>query len=181
MFWHNLKYELLNGIRTKDVIFWLIFFPIVLGTLFKVAFSNIYERTTLFSTVPVAVVETKENEIFRQVMDKISGDDSGLFEVYYVSDEEALDMLKNEEISGVIYSGESLSLKVSETGIEQTIIKSFIEQYSVSESIIKYTAVNHPENLENVISKLEDDVNSNVDIPLTEGNTDNTVQYYYNL
>ena len=30
MFWHNLKYEVLSGLRVKDVLFWLILFPIVL-------------------------------------------------------------------------------------------------------------------------------------------------------
>ena len=56
MFWHNLKYEVLSGLRVKDVLFWLILFPIVLATFFKIAFGSIYEKTTLFSTMPMAVV-----------------------------------------------------------------------------------------------------------------------------
>ena len=63
MFWHNLKYEVLSGLRVKDVLFWLILFPIVLATFFKIAFGSIYEKTTLFSTIPMAVVETTEQPL----------------------------------------------------------------------------------------------------------------------
>ena len=62
MFLHNLKYEFLQNIRAKSLILWLILFPIILGTFFKVAFSGIYETTTVFSVVPVAVVEKGSNE-----------------------------------------------------------------------------------------------------------------------
>ena len=42
MFWHNLKYKVLSGLRVKDLLFWLILFPIVLATFFKIAFGSIY-------------------------------------------------------------------------------------------------------------------------------------------
>ena len=34
MFLHCLKYELKTSLRARDLIIWLILFPIVLGTLF---------------------------------------------------------------------------------------------------------------------------------------------------
>ena len=71
MFWHNLKYEVLSGLRVKDVLFWLILFPIVLATFFKIAFGSIYEKTTLFSTIPVAVVETTEQPVLHTVLDNL--------------------------------------------------------------------------------------------------------------
>ena len=64
MFWHNLKYEIKTVMREKDFILWMLLFPIILGTLFKVAFGSIYENAETFHTIPVAVVETKENEVF---------------------------------------------------------------------------------------------------------------------
>lgn len=69
MFWHNLKYEVLSGLRVKDVLFWLILFPIVLATFFKIAFGSIYEKTTLFSTIPMAVVvacQAKRKKVTRK-------------------------------------------------------------------------------------------------------------------
>ena len=74
MFWHNLKYEVLSGLRVKDVLFWLILFPIVLATFFKIAFGSIYEKTTLFSTIPLAVVETTEQPVLHTVLDNLESE-----------------------------------------------------------------------------------------------------------
>ena len=41
MFLHNLKYSLKTLFRSKALIFWTFAFPILLGTLFNMAFSNI--------------------------------------------------------------------------------------------------------------------------------------------
>ena len=72
MFLHCLKYELKTSLRARDLIIWLILFPIVLGTLFKVAFGSIYEKNTLFRSIPAAVVETAENPYFRAAADAVS-------------------------------------------------------------------------------------------------------------
>ncbi len=64
MFLHNLKYEFLTCIRAKTLILWLILFPIILGTFFKIAFGSLYENTTVFAAVPIAVVEESQNPIF---------------------------------------------------------------------------------------------------------------------
>lgn len=49
------KYSLLRLMRNKANLFWILIFPIVLGCLFKVAFSNITESES-FHTIPVALV-----------------------------------------------------------------------------------------------------------------------------
>lgn len=181
MFLHNLKYEILQSLRVKDVLFWLILFPIVLGSFFKIAFNGIYEKTTKFSTVPVAVVENKEDEIFRSVMDGIENVDEPLFKVTYTDEENALELLEKQDVFGIIWVDKEKSLSVSGEGIEQTIIKSFMEQYAVQEKIITDTVMTNPADLEKVISALDSEVKTNEDIPLTEGNTDNLIQYFYNL
>ncbi|MGN0620352.1 MAG: ABC transporter permease [Porcipelethomonas sp.] len=181
MFWHNLKYEVLSGLRVKDVIFWLILFPIVLGTFFKIAFSDLYEKENPVSPFKVAVVETEGNEVFHSVMDEISEGDTPLFKAVFMNGDEALEKLKNEEVYGIIYSDNGLSLTVSGEGLEQSIIKSFVEQYTIQEKIITDTAKNHPENINAVISALGNQISSNTDIPLTEGNTDYYIGYFYNL
>ena len=83
MFLHNLKYELKTSLRKKDLMIWLVLFPVVLGTLFKIAFSSIYEKTTLFSTIPAAVVETAENSIFRTAAEAVSEGDEPLLSLTY--------------------------------------------------------------------------------------------------
>lgn len=181
MFWHNFKYELLSSLRVKDFIMWLMIFPIVLGTFFKIAFSGIYEKSETYSTIPVAIVENKENETFRSVIAGIESSDDPLLKVTYADEEKALELLKNKEVEGIIYVDDMLSLSVAEKGIEETILKSFVEQYGVQESIIVDTAKKDPTKLADVISALSSGADTNRDIPLTEGNTDPYIAYFYNL
>ncbi|MDD7295409.1 MAG: ABC transporter permease [Oscillospiraceae bacterium] len=181
MFWHNLKYEVLSGLRVKEVLFWLILFPIVLGTLFKVAFSNIYQEDTLFSTVPVAVVETTQQPMLHTVLDSLESNEEPLFSVTYTDEETALSLLEKKEIDGILYAGDTLSLSVAGNGVEQTIIKSFAEQYHLQETIIRQTIQTAPEKTEAVIAALNNTIVGNQKISMTTGNTDYTTNYFYNL
>ena len=181
MFSHIFKYEFLQGIRQKEVTFWMVLFPIILGTFFHVAFADIYDKTTKFNTVPVAIVETKENATFDTVMEEMGKGENPLFKVEYTTKEKALEKLKAEDVNGIIFVDDDLSLSVSGNGIEQTIIKSFLETYKVQEKVITQTAMENPQKLDAVISKLNSDVSSNENIPLTDGNPDNLLQYFYNL
>ena len=181
MFWHNLKYEVLSGLRVKEVLFWLILFPIVLGTLFKVAFSNIYQEYTLFSTVPVAVVETTQQPMLHTVLDSLESNEEPLFSVTYTDKETALSLLEKKEIDGILYAGDTLSLSVAGNGVEQTIIKSFAEQYYLQETIIRQTIQTAPEKTEAVIAALNNTIVGNQKISMTTGNTDYTTNYFYNL
>ena len=75
MFKHNLAYELKEVLRVKEFILWLMLFPIILGTLFKVAFGSIYS-SELFDTIPVAVVKTTENEVADRMMEALTEGES---------------------------------------------------------------------------------------------------------
>ena len=180
MFLHELKYELIVNLRAKDLILWLMLFPIVLGILFKVAFGSIYENS-LFSSIPAAVVMSGENDVFRNVVDSVSGEDSPLLDVRYAEEEEALELLENDEVSGIIYAGDEVTLTVAGKGMQETILKAFIEQYTVYETIIEDTIKNDPSKLQAVISALSDDVSACTETPVTRGNTDQFIQYFYNL
>lgn len=161
-------------------LFWLVLFPVILGAFFKIVFSDIYEKEAVFHTVPVAIVKTEEDPVFDEVLEGVTSGDEPLFTVTECSEEKALSLLKEAEVSGIIYA-DNLSMTVSTNGIEQTIIKSFLEQYKVRTEVITEIAASHPEKLEAVIANLSADIQSNENIPLTEGNMDTYVQYFYNL
>lgn len=181
MFWHNLIYELKVSLRAKDLIFWLMIFPIILGTLFKIAFGGIYEKAHVFSTIPAAVVENRENEIFRSVIDTIAEDEEPLLSVIYTDEENALTLLQSGEVEGIIYVDDTLSLSVAGKGMEETILKSFVEQYTTQEKIITDALKENPMRAGEVIAALSEDISACTDIPMTDGNTDNFIQYFYNL
>ena len=181
MFFHDLKYMLISGFRVKSFIFWLMLFPILLGTLFKVAFGNVYENDVLFRSIPTAVVETRSDPVFHQVIDSLEEADEPLLDVEYTDEENAMKLMKEGKVSGIIYVGDKLSLSVTEQKMEQVILKTFVEQYSVNEKVIKDTAEKDPSKIQAVVDKLSEDVSACRDIPMTHGDPDIYVQYFYNL
>lgn len=181
MFGHIFKYEFFNTIRQKELVFWMMCFPIILGTFFNLAFGNLYEKEEIFNEIPVAVAEIKEDSVFREVMDSLSKGDSPLFKVQYTDMEEAEELLKNEDIKGIICVDDELSLSVAGNGLEQSIIKSFLEQYEAQKTIITDTAANNPEKLQNVIAALSADIDCIETKELSGGNMDEYVQYFQNL
>lgn len=183
MFLHNLKYEILQSLRVKDVLVWLIIFPIVLGTFFKIVFTDLWDKTEVFDTVPVAVVETSEDKIFHSVIDEIESSDSPLLKVTYTDKDKAMKLLEDKKITGIIFieNGEKSLTVASESGTNETIVKSFLEQYMVQEKIITDTVKNDPARLNEVISVLSDSSSYVENIPLTEGDPDPYTSYFYNL
>ena len=182
MFLHILKYELKNGLRNKDLIIWLVLFPIVLGTFFKVAFGNIYEKDNKFNAIPVAVVEVKENAAFRQVIEGIESADEPFLKVSYTDDEKAKKLLEHGDVEGIIYTDDKLRLTVKEKGVQESILKLFIEQYTIREKIVIDAMKESPEKAQKVIALLsEETAESCREIPLTQGNPDVYIQYFYNL
>ena len=181
MFLHQLKYDLLSMIRTKEIIIWLLIFPnLILGVLFKVAFGGAYEKSTVFHTIPAAVVETGD-PYFREVCEAVSKGDEPLLKPVFTDGDEAEEMLKDGRVKGIFYAGQELSLSVSKSGIEQTLLSSFADSYSVRKKVIVSAAQEAPEKLPEVISALESDIAPYTEIPVTHGNTDYFVQYFYNL
>lgn len=182
MFMHILKYELKGGLRAKDMLIWLILFPILLGTVFKVGFGSIYEKTEKFSSIPVAVVEESENTAFRQVLDNISSADEPFIKVSFVDREKAEKLLDDGDVEGIIFSEDKLRLTVKEKGLRETMLKSFVEQYSVREKIAMDAINTAPEKAQEVITSLTSEtVSSCREIPVTQGNPDVYAQYFYNL
>ncbi len=181
MFRQIFKYEFINTIRQKELIFWMMCFPIILGTFFNLAFGSLYEKNEIFTEIPVAVAEVKEDSVFREVLDELSSGESPLFTVQYTDMEKAEELLKNEDIKGIICVDDELSLSVAGNGLEQSIIKSFLEQYEAQKTIITDTAVNNPDKLQDVITALSADINCIETKELSGGNMDEYVQYFQNL
>lgn len=181
MFLHNLIYEIKSSFRVRNLLFWLILFPIILGTFFKIAFGSLYGKQTKVTAIPTAIVETADNEVFRSVIESVSGSDEALLDAEYLSEDEALKKLKDGDIKGIIYSGDKLTLTVSGDGAEQSVLKLFVEQYMLREKIITDTMTSDPSKMQAVIAALSEEINTSEEAKLTNGNLDFYIQYFYNL
>lgn len=141
MFIHNFIYSLKTLFRNRMLIFWTFAFPIILGTLFNMAFSNIQEGQKL-DIINIAIVENDElnnNEFLKKAFDNLSDEENEdrLFNTYYVSEKEANEKLQNDEIAGFmkLQDGKPFLTFVS-NGIDQTVFKYVTEEIMQTGDII---------------------------------------------
>lgn len=130
MFYHNFKYAFKTLFRDKMLIFWTFAFPIILGTFFNMAFSNI-ENSEKLDIISIAIVEKEENEIMKQSFDTLSNEENEdrLFQTQYVTEEKAKELLENDEITGyLVLRKEEPKVVIKSNGINETIFKYVTEE-----------------------------------------------------
>ena len=128
MFWHNFKYSLKTLLKNKMLLFWTFAFPIVLGTFFYMAFSNI-EKTETLDAFDIAIVNNNdfnENILFKEAFKSLSDktNDNYLFNIKYVNLDEAKNLLGEEKIVGYLYfSNDNVNVTVNSSGIDETVLR----------------------------------------------------------
>lgn len=189
MFLHNYLYRLKCIVRDKQAIFWTLLFPIILATLFNMAFSNLSNAET-FSEIKIGIInddEYKKNTDFIKVLDSVSSskenlNGTNLFDVKYISKEEADKLLEDSKIEGYIYFDNGMKLVVKKSGINQTIIKSFLVDFKQTASTIGTIISQNPDairdGLLNSISKRTDYLK---EVAASKSAPNTVVNYFYTL
>ncbi len=133
MFIHNFKYALKTLFRNKMLIFWTFAFPIILGTFFNMAFSNI-ENSEKLDIINIAIVNNEEfndSKIWMETFKTLSDEENEdrLFSTKYVTMDEAERLLQDGEIVGyMVLEEEKPNLVFATSGIDQTIFKQVTEE-----------------------------------------------------
>lgn len=138
MFFHNFKYAFKTLFRDKMLIFWTFAFPIILGTFFNMAFSNI-ENSEKLDIISIAIVEKEENEVMKQAFDTLSDEENEdrLFQTQYVTEEKAKELLEKDEITGyLIMTKEKPRVVIKSNGINETVLKYVTEEIMQNTEII---------------------------------------------
>ena len=183
MFWHNFKYEIITHLRVKEVIFWLIIYPMALGTFFMAAFGDIYDNDIKFTAVKTAVVinNAQNGEAFKKTAEKLESEDDPMFSFIYTDKEDALKQLENEDVRGIIYVDDQLSLSVSANSLKSTMLETLVEKYNLNAKIISDVAKNDPSKVDAVIKVMSEEISTVKSNALSKGNTNMYDQYFYNL
>lgn len=153
MFGHIYKNRLTVFLRTPVLLFWTLLFPIVLGTLFQLAFANLSEDIA-FDPVPVAVVESEDlDELsgFADTLDSLNAEgEDRLIVVHDVPTMAAgASLLEEGAVYGIIaVEGEEPKLTVAGSGLEQTILETIINGYLQTTHAISHTLENDPASLQ---------------------------------
>ena len=183
MFFHNFKYSLKILLKNRMLIFWTFAFPIILGTFFNMAFSNI-ENSEKFDCINIAIVETQEfndNEIYKNAFKELSKDgDNKLFNIKYVDEEKAKELLDNEEISGyLIYNGSS-KIVIKKNGVNETIFKTAVDEINQSYGVINDLIQNDTSKIYSKIQDILKQSDSNI-IDISSNKLSYTMIEYYSL
>lgn len=140
MFLHNFKYSLKTLFKNKMLIFWTYAFPIILGTFFYLAFSNI-ENSEKFDIIDIAIVNNEQfnnNIVLKESFNVLGAEESDeqLFNIKYVDLDEAKNMLESDEISGYLLVEENPKVIVKTSGTNQTILKYVTEEIIQNENVL---------------------------------------------
>lgn len=187
MFSHIFVTRLKCIVRDRQMMFWTLMFPILLSVMFHFAFSNIGKSET-FQKSSIAVVnnaEFQKNETFKTALSYITKDDKSTgakdyFDVTYCDRAKAESLLKNDKIIGFINFDNGPKLFVKDTGINQTILNQFLNNYLQSTSAVKTIVKENPAAMRNFAenSKSEDYLKS---VSPSKSNPDETLNYFYAL
>lgn len=138
MFLHSFKNTFKYLLRQRDMLFWALVFPIVLGIFFKLALGNIV-NTGKFKTIDVAVNESlMEDENFSSFMKEM--EDEGYFNVTSAKSEDILD--EDDSIKAYVESMDKIYTKRS--GISETIVETIMNVYSQKSSMISRIMQKNP-------------------------------------
>ena len=194
MFWHLYKCRVKILLHNKYLLFWLGVFPILLGTFFHMAFSEITEKSESLETIQVVVTTEENNTDAEQLTKEYEGfysfistmEEQGYFEVSYASYEDAMNVLSEDEADGALLltkneNGIDMSLVFAGSGMNETILKNMINTYKYGEKVITEAAMTNPVALESVIEELYSEVSVNKEISLNAKNMDIYNQYYFAL
>jgi ABC-type multidrug transport system, permease component len=172
-------------VRKSGDLLWLLCFPLILATLFHAAFSNLGKSET-FQTVPVAVVSESGKDADTTLLSTLKeaswSHNRKLFKVTICSENAAKALLDKNKISGYIIGSNPIKLIVMDSGINQTIIQSFLDSYSQMVGTVEAIMKEQPDTARNeLLADIRKEMNYVVDKSGGSFDPDTTVVYYYAL
>jgi ABC-2 type transport system permease protein len=180
MFKHIFKYRLKILLFDKSTMFWTLLFPILLATLFHMAFGQLGAQET-FRAIDTAVVDSGDDEDFISLVKSLSTGEERLFNLRLTTKEEALALLAEGKVQGIIETGDKMKLTVKQPGLEQSILKTFVDNYAQTASAVNRIAAQRPQSLAMLPALLAADAVFLEERPVSRAEPDNFTIYYFSL
>lgn len=169
-------------VRNKENMFWSFLFPILLATCFFFAFNNLWSAET-FETIPIAYDnEGAAEDPLKDAMKKAKmSEGTPLFSITYTDQEAAKKLLEEDEIKAYIVGSKEPMLYVKKNGINETIVKAFLDSYRQTLNSIETIAANHPESLQQGLIEEITEFESFVYEPKDQKKPDEILIFFYAL
>lgn len=125
MFLNLYKYNLKITTRDKMTMFWLVFYPIILATIYFATMNNLMDDEK-FEKINIAYVEHENMPAdLLETLEK-----SDMFIIKKADIVEADDMLAKAQVSAYITYNNGIELTVNKEGVNESISKVFLDNYS---------------------------------------------------
>ena len=193
MFYHNFKYSLKTLFKSKDLLFWTFIFPLILGTFFKLAFSNI-EKSETFDVINIAIIDSsnyQDNKIYQEVFETLSdkNNENQVFNLEVTNLKEANSLLEEKEIIGYLeFLDDDIKITVKENGIDETILRYVVSEIQSRQVLIETLVKEEIKqdssliNYEKIYSKIDALMNEEVTLKdISKNNLSYTMIEYYTL
>lgn len=189
MFFHNVKYNLKALFKNKGLIFWSFAFPIIMATLFNMAFGN-WEESEKFTSINIGIVTNEyfdNNIIAKNVFNSLSDGDNKIFNITYASKDEVTNLLIDKKIEGIIeYTDSNPNIIINSNSVSSTIIKSVVDEIETNNTIFsdliksgQYASNDMEEQVNKIIERINSTTINTKDISVKK--LDIAVIEYYSL
>lgn len=183
MFKHIFTTRLKCLLRDGQLVFWSIVFPLILATFFNLAFSNLNSQE-IFNAIDIAVVDNntyRQDESFRNVLTEMSQGEGRLFNITLTTEEGAQKLLEDGEITGFVTAGLPPGLTVRDSGINQNIIKIFLDSYSQTRSSVNTIAAQDPSAVPALLEEVGNRMDYTKEVSASGAKPNNVLNYFYAL
>ena len=183
MFMHIFTTRLKCLLRDRQLVFWTLVFPLALATFFNMAFSNLNAQEN-FKAIDIAVVDNeafRQDEGFREVLTGMSEGEDRLFNLTTATKEEADRLLEDGEITGFITAGSPPGLTVRGSGINQNIIKIFLDSYSQTRSSVHTITAQNPSAVPALLEEVGNRMDYTTEVSASGASPYHVLNYFYAL
>lgn len=181
---HVFVYRLKCLLRDKETMFWTLVFPLILAVFFNLAFSNLNKVET-FEAIELAVVENADlqNEPYlKTALEQASAGEKRLFDLTFVSRAEAEKLLQDNAVAGyLVVSGQQVKLFVNNTGLRQSIIKSFLDNYLQTAATVNTILRQGPRQPEKLLSGAGERRQYVTEVAASAAEPNSVLNYFYSL
>lgn len=183
-----MKRQILVNIREKSNIFWTMIFPLILATLFHFTLGEMLDQNGM-ETISAAYVtqsaaesaESPSHQEKDSFIEYLESFDNSWLKILPMTEKEAENALKNDEILGTFYGGEEKSLTIGENSTYTSILSQILEIYEKNEVLIARIAQDHPEHLSDAVTALEDYKTCTETVTFDGTSMDSVQNYFFAL
>lgn len=183
MFSHLFVYRIKSLLRVKVVLFWSFVYPIALALLFYMTFGSDIGKETGFEPIEVCVVGENVSDSLKDLPDVMKDieykEGIKMFVVHEEDKASSKQLLESGEVAGIVYLSDDISVEVTGSGINQSILKIFTDSYKRNVLILTDAYMAGPEKAEAVGKVMSETTNTLREVTLSGAENDSSIQYFY--